>query len=98
ASELTSSETLRMGGHTLQTDFPMCYRKHIQPLLFIAFLSIFAAPIAAQEVDDVVRTETSLVQLNIGVVDKQGRPVTSLTQKDFVVYEDGVKQSIQHFE
>jgi hypothetical protein len=34
------------------------------------------------------------VQLNIGVVDKQGRPVTSLTQKDFVVYEDGVKQSI----
>jgi VWFA-related protein len=83
----------------LLTDFPMRYRKIFQPLLFIAFLTIFAvAPTAAQEVDDVVRTETSLVQLNIGVVDKQGRAVTSLTQKDFVVYEDGVKQSIQHFE
>ena len=81
------------------TDFPMRYPKFSQSLLFIAFLTIFAvAPTAAQDVDEVVRTETSLVQLNIGVVDKQGRAVTSLTQKDFVVYEDGVKQSIQHFE
>jgi len=83
----------------LLTDFPMRYRKFSQSLLFIAFLTILAvAPTAAQDVDEVVRTETSLVQLNIGVVDKQGRAVTSLTQKDFVVYEDGVKQSIQHFE
>ena len=81
------------------TDFPMRYPKFSQSFLFIAFLTIFAvAPTAAQDVDEVVRTETSLVQLNIGVVDKQGRAVTSLTQKDFVVYEDGVKQSIQHFE
>jgi len=77
----------------------MHYRKFFQPLLFIGFFTIFVvAPAAAQDVDDVVRTETSLVQLNIGVVDKQGRSVTSLTQKDFVIYEDGVKQSIQHFE
>jgi VWFA-related protein len=63
-------------------------------------LFVFAAALtaAAQDVDDVVRTETSLVQLNIGVVDKQGRPITSLTRNDFVVYEDGVKQSIQSFE
>ena len=68
---------------------------YLKQLLFIAVLTIFAvAPIAAQQVDDVVRTETSLVQLNVGVVDKQGRPITSLTQKDFVVYEDGVKQAI----
>ena len=52
----------------------------------------------AQDVDDVVRTETRLVQLNVGVVDKLGRPVTSLSKNDFVIYEDGVKQSIQLFE
>ena len=76
----------------------MFYRKHYQ-FLFAALLSVFAVvPIYAQQVDDVIRTESSLVQLNIGVVDKQGRPITSLTQKDFVVYEDGVKQAIQHFE
>jgi VWFA-related protein len=76
----------------------MSYPKYFQQLLFIGFLTIFAvAPIAAQD-DEVIRTETSLVQLNVGVVDKQGRAVTSLTQKDFVIYEDGVKQAIQHFE
>lgn len=67
--------------------------------VFLVFVTLFAAGIGrAQEVDDVLRTETSLVQLNIGVVDKQGRPITSLTKSDFVVYEDGVKQPIQHFE
>ena len=77
----------------------MFYRKHFYQVLFAALLSVFAvAPGHAQDVDDVIRTESSLVQLNIGVVDKQGRPITSLTQKDFVVYEDGVKQAIQHFE
>ena len=68
-------------------------------LLFLTLsLLVAAAAATAQEVDDVVRTETSLVQLNVGVVDKQGRPITSLTRNDFVIYEDGVKQSIQHFE
>lgn len=77
----------------------MSYRKLFKTLLFIGLVTLFvAAPMTAQEVDDIVRTETTLVQLNIGVVDKQGRAVTSLTQKDFVIYEDGVKQAIQHFE
>ena len=92
-------QKLGTAGHTFQTDFPMFYRKHFYQILFAAFLTAFAvAPVYGQDVDDVVRTETTLVQLNVGVVDKQGRPITSLTQKDFVIYEDGVKQSIQHFE
>ncbi len=52
----------------------------------------------AQDPDDVVRTDVSLVQLNVGVVDNRGRAVTSLSRHDFVVYEDGVKQSIAQFE
>lgn len=73
--------------------------KHFFQILPVALLAFFAAlPANAQDVDDVIRTETLLVQLNIGVVDKQGRAVTSLTKNDFVIYEDGVKQSIQHFE
>lgn len=76
----------------------MQYRRPSFHALFAAILlAIAVAPTAAQE-DDVIRTETSLVQLNIGVVDKQGRPITSLTRNDFVIYEDGVKQSIQQFE
>src|SRR6185295_1056961 len=79
--------------------FTMKYQKSGLKILFFAILALVtAAPIHAQDPDDVIRTETSLIQLNIGVVDKQGRPITSLTRNDFNVYEDGVKQSIQHFE
>ncbi len=77
----------------------MQYEKHVYRILIIGLLAVFSGvPASAQEVDDVIRTETSLVQLNIGVVDKQGRAVTSLTRNDFIIYEDGVKQSIQLFE
>jgi len=73
--------------------------KTSRQILFLTLLVLAASlPASAQDVDDVIRTETSLVQLNVGVVDKQGRPIKTLTRGDFVVYEDGVKQSIQHFE
>src|SRR5215216_517897 len=77
----------------------MRYRKPLYQTFFFAFFALVAlVPARAQDVDDVIRTETSLIQLNVGVVDKQGRAITSLTRDDFTVYEDGVKQSIQHFE
>src|SRR5258705_6509895 len=77
----------------------MEYEKSFYRILFFALLAVVTTgPIHAQETDDVIRTDTSLVQLNIGVVDKQGRAITSLTRNDFAVYEDGIKQSIQHFQ
>ncbi len=66
-------------------------------LLFLA-VCISAPQVLAQEPDDVVRTDVSLVQLNVGVVDRQGRAITSLSKSDFAVYEDGVKQPILNFE
>jgi len=68
-----------------------------QYLLALTLLFI-CLPARAQDPDDVVRTETNLVQLNVGVVDPRGRAVTSLSQADFKVYEDGVRQQILHFE
>jgi len=61
-------------------------------------VAILTAATVARAQDDVIRTETSLVQLSVGVVDKQGNPITTLSQNDFVVYEDGVKRPIVHFE
>ena len=73
--------------------------RHLLNGLVLAILCLGAVPLAsAQEPDDVVRTETNLVQLNVGVVDSRGRAITSLSQNDFTVYEDGVKQPIFHFE
>jgi len=57
-----------------------------------------APPLRAQEPDEVVRTETALVQLNVGVVDSRGRALTTLSKNNFSVYEDGIKQPILHFE
>src|SRR6266566_3102624 len=65
---------------------------------FVVAIILFLGAATAGQQDDVLRTETSLVQLNIGVVDRQGRAITSLSRNDFTVYEDGVKQTIQGFE
>ncbi len=52
----------------------------------------------AQDPEDVVRVDTALVQLNVGVVDPRGQVIRSLSKDNFTVYEDGVKQPILNFE
>ena len=55
-------------------------------------------PAPGQTPDDVVRIDTRLVQLNIGVADRQGKPVTDLQPNNFTVYEEGVRQTLLSFE
>jgi VWFA-related protein len=43
---------------------------------------------------DVVRVETSLVVSDVLVLDRHGQPVQDLSQKDFVVSEDGKPQQV----
>jgi Ca-activated chloride channel homolog len=57
-----------------------------------------AARAQSQDDPEVVSTSTNLVILNVGVADRRGQAVTNLTQGDFTVYEDGVKQSVVSFE
>lgn len=66
-------------------------------LLCAAFFLSFLTAVSAQD-DPVLRTDVSLVQLNVGVVDRQGRAITSLSQGDFSIYEDDVKRPIVAFE
>ncbi|HXM49203.1 MAG TPA: VWA domain-containing protein [Pyrinomonadaceae bacterium] len=72
--------------------------RHATLVLSLAVLLIFAVATRAQQPDEVITTDTSLVQLNIGVVDKQGHAVTSLSQNDFAIFEDGVRRPILSFE
>ncbi len=60
-------------------------------------LVLFAAAVSAQD-DDTISVDSSIVPLNIGVVDRQGRPITNLNKQNFTIYEDGVKQTITRFE
>ena len=45
-----------------------------------------------------IRTEVSLVSLLASVLDKNGRPAIGLTQDQFEIYEEGVRQKIEIFE
>jgi Ca-activated chloride channel homolog len=63
-----------------------------------SFLLVLPLIALGQTSDDIVRIETNLVQLNVGVADTKGRPITDLQSNNFAVYEDGVRQSLSSFE
>jgi Ca-activated chloride channel family protein len=58
--------------------------------MLLAGSSVFAQ-------EEVIRIDTTLVNLNVVVKDRQGRRVRGLMREDFDVYEDGVRQEITHF-
>jgi Ca-activated chloride channel family protein len=75
--------------------------------LFACALVVFGAmalkPAAAQQRVDQdprarIRAEVSLVSVLTSVLEKDGRPAVGLTQDQFEVYEEGVKQKIEVFE
>lgn len=61
-------------------------------LILISFTAVFA-----QIGDDPISFETTIVRLNVGVVDRTRRPITDLNKDNFTLYEDGVKQEILSF-
>ena len=69
----------------------------IRGVLILLSIFLCAAVVVAQD-DDPIRVDSSIVRLNVGVVDDRGRPVTSLDRSNFTIYEDGVKQQITRFE
>lgn len=56
-------------------------------------------PEPGQEVDEdeVVKVDTSLVNLNVRVIDRANRPVNDVRQEEFKIFEDGVPQQIFSF-
>ena len=66
-------------------------------ILFFLTLALSVLTVSAQD-DDVIKVDSSVVRLNVGVVDGKGRPMTQLNKANFTVYEDGVKQNILQFE
>ena len=75
----TASERLR---------FPM------RNFIFFIFVLIicFGVLSAAAQDDPPIKVESSIVRLNVGVVDKKGRAITKVSKEDFTVYEEDVKQ------
>lgn len=52
---------------------------------------------AKPQTPDALRIDTELVQIDLVVTDKQGKPVTGLKREDFELFDDGKKQTLTHF-
>jgi VWFA-related protein len=48
--------------------------------------------------DDVIRIETNLVTMPVSVLDRDGRFIPGLQQRDFKIFEDGVEQKVDYFQ
>src|SRR5205809_2461688 len=67
------------------------FRRSLPSLLILTFSILLAPTRLYGQDDDVVRTNTDLVVLNVTVTDKQGQYVRALKGADFKVFEDGVE-------
>lgn len=76
-------------------------------LLLTLVLCLTAIPVNSQEKtqtkksadeEDVIRVNSNLVNFDVTVRDKRGRVITDLKPEDFIVSENGVKQSIEFFD
>lgn len=67
-------------------------------ILYLFLLLLFGFSIVSAQDDEIIKVDSSIVRLNVGVVDAKGKPITSLNKEDFTIYEDGVKQNIARFE
>lgn len=72
----------------------MAYRR----VLVLCLLILCGVSVAVSQDDDPIRVDSSLVRLNVGVVDQKGRPITDLNRANFELFEDGVKQEISRLE
>lgn len=67
-------------------------------ILLIAFsLLLLSNLVFAQNDDDIITVDSSIVILNAAVTDSAGKAVAGLAQKQFRVFEDGVEQRIESF-
>ncbi len=66
--------------------------------LYLFFILLFGFLTVSAQDEDVIKVDSSIVRLNVGVVDGKGRPMTMLNRENFAIYEDGVKQEIARFE
>ena len=48
--------------------------------------------------DEEIRVETNLVTMPVSVLDRDGRFVSGLAQRDFEIFENGQKQKIEYFQ
>ncbi len=52
----------------------------------------------AKDEDEVIRVETNLVTMPVSVLDRDGRFISGLQQKDFRIFENDIEQKVDYFQ
>ena len=80
----------------------LCFNLFVACAIFLAALPVQSQdkkePRKTPDQDDVVRVNSNLVNLDVMVKDKKGKPITDLKAEDFVLSENGVRQNIEFFD
>jgi VWFA-related protein len=69
----------------------------VSSLIVVAQDSPQRGDLQKQNKDFVLNVDTTLVQLPVSVLDREGHPVNGLTKENFQVFEDNVEQNISLF-
>jgi Ca-activated chloride channel homolog len=76
---------------------PVFVTNAVAAMVAASMIMVAAQTPARPEQPTLFRAGVDLVSLNVTVVDGQNRYLTDLTEDDFSVYEDGVKQQLTYF-
>src|SRR6187549_699063 len=68
-----------------------------RPLFLVLLVFIFSFSIAAQDDDEVVKVDSSIVVVNATITDGSGIHVSGIKQNQFSLFENGVEQEISFF-
>jgi Ca-activated chloride channel homolog len=60
-------------------------------------LLLLSLPVFAQDDDEIINVDSSIVVLNAAITDKDGKAVSGLKQSQFKVFEDGEEQTVNFF-
>jgi len=66
-------------------------------LVVLAMAVVFSNFVQAQDDDDIIEIDSSLVVANVYITDRNGQPASGLDRKLFTILEDGVPQKIDIF-
>ena len=66
--------------------------------LAVIFLGVTGTVVVAAQQEFQLKVDVALVSVDVGVYDRKGEAVTTLTQNDFLIFEDDQPQQIRAFE
>jgi len=74
------------------------FRPGFQILFVLLSICFASAVVSAQDDDEIVKVDSSLVVLNAAITDHKGATVSGLKQSQFKIFEDGTEQKIDFFQ